>query len=174
MLSVLAQRTPLLAKLRVLGACSVRAAHGHESADAVPYFTKPVYHDNRAVPLPDIPFQESLSSQEKALKEKEKGPWKQLSTEEKLSLYRIKFNQTYAEMNRPSHEWKTVIGGIFFFFGITGLIVWWQHEHVLPELPHTLEEDWKAMQARRMLDLHVGPVQGFSSKWDYEKNEWKK
>lgn len=45
---------------------------------------------------------------------------------------------------------------------------------MFPQLPHTLEDDWKAMQAQRMLDMRVGPIQGFSSNWDYEKKEWKK
>ncbi|CAI9597200.1 unnamed protein product [Staurois parvus] len=142
--------------------------------DAAPYYTRPRYYDQRALPLPDIPFHESLTEQQVSLKDKEKGPWKQLSQEEKISLYRIKFNMTYAEMNKPNQEWKTVMGAIFFFLGITGLIIWWQRVYVLPPLPHTLEDDWKAMQLKRMLDMRVGPVQGLSSKWDYEKNEWKK
>ncbi|XP_072270377.1 cytochrome c oxidase subunit 4 isoform 2, mitochondrial isoform X2 [Pyxicephalus adspersus] len=174
MLSVLAQRSPLLVKLRALGAASVRAAHSHESPDATPYYTKPVYLDNRTLPLPDVPFRASLTSQELSLKDKEQGPWNQLSQEEKISLYRIKFNNTYAEMNKPTNEWKSVLGGILFFFGITGLIVWWQRVHVFPELPHTLEKDWQAMQVKRMLDMRMGPIQGFSSHWDYEKNQWKK
>lgn len=41
-------------------------------------------------------------------------------------------------------------------------------------IPHTFEEDWVAMQTKRMLDMKVAPVQGFSAKWDYDKNEWKK
>lgn len=41
-------------------------------------------------------------------------------------VYHLKFNQTFAQMNRPSNEWKTVLGGMFVFFGFTGLIVWWQ------------------------------------------------
>ncbi|KAM5135987.1 cytochrome c oxidase subunit 4 isoform 2, mitochondrial [Mantella aurantiaca] len=174
MLSVLAQRSPLLAKFRVLGAIGVRAAHGHGSSDDAPDFTKPTYHGCRTLPLPDIPFRQSLTSQEVSLQDKEKGPWKQLSQEEKIALYRIKFNETFAEMNKPSNEWKTVFGGIFFFIGVTALVVWWQRVFVLPPLPHTLDEDWKAMQLKRMLDMHMGPIQGISSKWDYEKNEWKK
>ncbi|KAG8567277.1 hypothetical protein GDO81_013557 [Engystomops pustulosus] len=174
MLSVLAQRSSFLPKLRVLGAISVRAAHSHGGHDAVPYYTKPAYFDHRTLPLPDIPFHDSLSSQETALKEKEKGPWKQLSLEDKIALYHIKFNLTYAELNKPSNEWKTVFGAIFFFFGITGLIVWWQRLHVFPELPHTLKEEWIEKQIQRMLDMRVGPIEGFSSNWDYEKNEWKK
>ncbi|XP_063815172.1 cytochrome c oxidase subunit 4 isoform 2, mitochondrial isoform X4 [Pseudophryne corroboree] len=121
MLSVITQRSPLLAKIRILGAVSVRAAHSHGD-----------------------------------------------------HVYHMKFNQTYADMNKPTKEWKTVFGAVFFFFGLTGLIVWWQKLHVFPPLPHTLQDDWKAMQVRRMLDMRVGPIEGFSSKWDYEKNDWKK
>ncbi|XP_053309059.1 cytochrome c oxidase subunit 4 isoform 1, mitochondrial [Spea bombifrons] len=175
MLPLLSQRLPLLARMRLLGVASVRAAHGHEAqVSHHPDGSELLYYDHRAFPLPDIPYQKDLSSQQTALKEKEKGPWKQLSQEDKVSLYRIQFNQTYAEMTRPSNEWKTVFGTIFILFGLTGLIVWWQRVYVYPPKPHTLSEEWKAMQVQRMLDMRVGPIQGFSSKWDYEKNEWKK
>lgn len=41
-------------------------------------------------------------------------------------------------------------------------------------IPHTFEEEWVAKQTKRMLDMKVAPIQGFSAKWDYDKNEWKK
>lgn len=41
-------------------------------------------------------------------------------------------------------------------------------------IPHTFDRDWVAMQTKRMLDMKVNPIQGFSAKWDYNKNEWKK
>lgn len=41
-------------------------------------------------------------------------------------------------------------------------------------LPHTFDRDWVAMQTKRMLDMKANPIQGFSAKWDYDKNEWKK
>uniref|UniRef100_A0A803JHI7 Cytochrome c oxidase subunit 4 n=1 Tax=Xenopus tropicalis TaxID=8364 RepID=A0A803JHI7_XENTR len=153
MLPALRLRSALLPRTRLLGATSVRAAHGHEGQVSRPDGSELLYYDHRVFPLPDIPYQTDLSSQQGALKDKERGPWKQLSQEDKISLYRIKFNKTYAEMNRPSNEWKTVFGTIFIFFGLTGLIVWWQRVYVYPPQPHTLADEWKAMQARRMVGM---------------------
>lgn len=41
-------------------------------------------------------------------------------------------------------------------------------------VPHTFEEEWVAKQTKRMLDMKVAPIQGFSAKWDYDRSEWKK
>uniref|UniRef100_A0A8C8S962 Cytochrome c oxidase subunit 4 n=2 Tax=Pelusios castaneus TaxID=367368 RepID=A0A8C8S962_9SAUR len=175
MLSLMAVSVGALARRGVLGAASIRAAHDH-SGHAVTQedLLMPQYHDSRVYPLPTLPYRKELDAEQKALKEKEKGSWKQLSEAEKVALYRLQFKQTFAEMKRPSNEWKTVLGGAFAFIGFTGLIVWWQHAYVLPEKPHTLTDEWKAMQLKRMLDMRANPIQGLSSKWDYEKNEWKK
>ncbi|MBN3326550.1 COX42 oxidase, partial [Atractosteus spatula] len=65
-----------------------------------------------------------------------------------------------------------VVGGIFIFIGITSLLLWWQRGFVYPPRPHTLSDEWKAMYAKRMIDMQVNPVvEGFSAKWDYERNE---
>ncbi|XP_026882769.1 cytochrome c oxidase subunit 4 isoform 2, mitochondrial isoform X1 [Electrophorus electricus] len=133
----------------------------------------PMYCDRLDIPLPDKPYQDVLSAADKSLKQKEKGPWNNLSKEEKIALYRIMFKETYAEMKRPSSEWKTVFGGIFFFVGLTGLVVFWQRIYVYPPSPRTFEEEWQAKQVKRMLDMQVNPVEGFSAKWDYEKGQWK-
>ncbi|XP_066558342.1 cytochrome c oxidase subunit 4 isoform 2, mitochondrial isoform X2 [Amia ocellicauda] len=164
----------LLARRGITASGRVRAAsHGHEMAKQED-MSLPMYCDRRDVPLPDIPFQRTLSSPQLSLKQREGGSWKELSMDEKIALYRIAFNQTYAEMNKPTNEWKTVVGGILIFLGLTSLIVWWQRVYVYPPKPHTLTEDWKALQAKRMIDMRINPVEGFSSKWDYEKKQWKK
>lgn len=137
-------------------------------------YALPVYVDRRDYPLPDVAHVQSLSSGQKALKEKEKAAWSSLSTQEKVELYRLKFNESFAEMNRGSNEWKTVVGGALFFVGFTALIIIWEKFNMYGPIPHTFEEDWVAMQTKRMLDMKVAPVQGFSAKWDYDKNEWKK
>uniref|UniRef100_A0A8C3IWG9 Cytochrome c oxidase subunit 4 n=1 Tax=Chrysemys picta bellii TaxID=8478 RepID=A0A8C3IWG9_CHRPI len=169
MLSLPALRVGTLARRGVLGAASIRAAHGH-SGHGKKDMSVPHYYDKRSFPLPDVPYQKELGTEQKALKEKEKGSWKQLSNEEKVALYHLKFNQTFAEMNRPSNEWKTVLGGIFVFFvyGKGGWTV------LFPPKPRTLTDEWKAQQVKRMLDMRINPIQGFSAKWDYDKNEWKK
>ncbi|XP_075182364.1 LOW QUALITY PROTEIN: cytochrome c oxidase subunit 4 isoform 1, mitochondrial [Anomaloglossus baeobatrachus] len=162
--------------LRLVGrrALSTSAClQGHGSV-AIPGYSSPKYHDHRAVPLPEVAFLDNLTPELKALKDKEKGQWMSLSAQEKVQLYRIKFNQTYANMNKKSNEWKTALGGTLIFIGLTALIIVWQREHVFGEIPHTLSDEWIAKQTKRMLDMRIDPVEGFSAKWDYAKNEWKK
>ncbi|KAF4096802.1 hypothetical protein G5714_022771 [Onychostoma macrolepis] len=149
------------------------ASHGHGGVTEQTDMSVPLYWDRLDTPLPDRPYKDTLSAADKSLKQKEKGPWNSLSKEEKLALYRIMFNETYAEMKKPTGEWKTVFGGIFFFIGFTGLVVLWQRYYVYPPHPPTLDDEWQAMQVKRMLDMRVNPVEGFSAKWDYEKGQWK-
>ncbi|XP_067856840.1 cytochrome c oxidase subunit 4 isoform 2, mitochondrial [Heptranchias perlo] len=165
--------TNLLRSRGLLSVASVRAAHGHEVAKGED-LSVPMYCDRRDTPLPDIAYLQNLSAEQKSLKEKEKSSWKNLTNEEMIALYRVTFNQSYAEMCKPTNEWKTVLGGIFIFIGFTGLIVWWQSIYVYPPKLHTFDEEWQRMQAKRMLDMRINPIEGFASKWDYEKNEWKK
>lgn len=54
-----------------------------------------------------------------ALREKEKGDWKKLSIEEKKALYRYSFCQTFAEINAPTGEWKSIIGCAAIFISLS-------------------------------------------------------
>uniref|UniRef100_A0A8C2W6T0 Cytochrome c oxidase subunit 4 n=2 Tax=Chinchilla lanigera TaxID=34839 RepID=A0A8C2W6T0_CHILA len=128
----------------------------------------------RYYPMPDEPFCTDLSAEQRVLKEKEKGSWTQLSHAEKVALYRIQFQQTFAEMNQSSNEWKTVTGCVFFFMGITALMIWWMRVYVFPEKPVTLTDEWKARQLQRVLDMKSNPVQGLAARWDYARREWRK
>ena len=41
-------------------------------------------------------------------------------------------------------------------------------------LRECFKEENRSAQLRRIIDLQVNPIQGLGSKWDYEKDEWKK
>ncbi|XP_034552691.1 cytochrome c oxidase subunit 4 isoform 2, mitochondrial [Notolabrus celidotus] len=166
--SLLARRAPV-----ALSTSSARmASHGHDVVETVD-MSQPMYVDRLDTPLPDRPYKDVLTTTDKSLKQKEKGPWGQLTNEEKIALYRMTFEKTFPEMKVKNSEWKTVIGGMFIFLGFTGLVVWWQRIYVYPERPRTFEEEWQAKQLKRMLDMKVNPIEGFSAKWDYEKGQWK-
>uniref|UniRef100_A0A8D2LDY9 Cytochrome c oxidase subunit 4 n=1 Tax=Varanus komodoensis TaxID=61221 RepID=A0A8D2LDY9_VARKO len=92
-------------------------------------FSLPAYIDLRTLPLPAATYTKVLSAEQRALKEKEKASWSALSVDEKVELYRIKFKETYAEMNKGSAEWKTIIGGVCLFLGLTGLLYIWQNKY---------------------------------------------
>ncbi|KAL7840580.1 hypothetical protein AOLI_G00259030 [Acnodon oligacanthus] len=158
---------------RVSTSTSALAAHGHSSAMDVIDCSVPQYNNRLDTPLPDIPFITNLTPEQKTLKEKEKDAWTKLTKEEKLALYRLSFEMSYAEMKKGSDEWKTVLAGFFFFLGFTGLLVWWQRIYVYGDVPHTLSPEWVEKQTQRMIDMRVNPVHGISSKWDYEKKQWK-
>lgn len=55
-------------------------AHGKEK---MPPYTN--YHAQRSYPMPDEPFCMELNAEQRALKEKEKGSWTQLSHAEKVA-----------------------------------------------------------------------------------------
>ncbi|NXL93848.1 COX41 oxidase, partial [Alectura lathami] len=171
---MLASRVFSLVGRRALSTSICVRAHGHAGVVKTDDFSLPVYADRRDVPLPDVAFVKELSAQQKALKEKEKASWTALSIDEKVALYRIKFNESYAEMNKGTNEWKTVLGGVLFFLGVTGVILIWQKMFMYAPAPHTFTDEWLSMQTKRMLDMRINPVEGISAQWDYEKNEWKK
>uniref|UniRef100_A0A8C1TCV3 Cytochrome c oxidase subunit 4 n=1 Tax=Cyprinus carpio TaxID=7962 RepID=A0A8C1TCV3_CYPCA len=104
----------------------LRGGHGVAKVED---YTLPAYFDRRESPLPDIKFVQQLSPDQKSLKEKEKGSWAALSKEEKIALYRISFKESFAEMDKGTGEWKSVVAGIFFFIGFTGLVVLWQRNY---------------------------------------------
>lgn len=42
-------------------------------------------------------------------------------------------------------------------------------------MPDTITNmEKKQAQLRRMIDMRVDPIDGLTSKWDYENNRWKK
>ncbi|XP_035512491.1 cytochrome c oxidase subunit 4 isoform 2, mitochondrial-like [Morone saxatilis] len=60
------------------------ASHGHEVSGSVD-MSQPLYSDRLDTPLPDRAYKDVLTAADKSLKQKEKGPWGQLSKEEKIA-----------------------------------------------------------------------------------------
>ncbi|CAG9860169.1 unnamed protein product [Phyllotreta striolata] len=134
---------------------------------------EPNYVDRSDFPLPAIRWKEP-NADILALREKEKGDWNKLSIEEKKALYRASFCQTFAEFNAPDGEWKSVMGLSLLIISSAFWFFYFLKTFVYPPLPDSFNKENREAQFRRMLDLHVNPVQGVSSKWDYEKDDWKK
>ncbi|XP_014294328.1 cytochrome c oxidase subunit 4 isoform 1, mitochondrial [Halyomorpha halys] len=133
----------------------------------------PNYVDRADFPLPAIRFRPDTPDI-KALREKEKGDWKALSIGEKKALYRASFCQTFAEINAPTGEWKSIAG---FALCFASLALWAYMGMKLfvynPTLPESFNEENRQAQLKRILAFRINPVDGISSKYDYENNKWK-
>ncbi|XP_037628960.1 cytochrome c oxidase subunit 4 isoform 2, mitochondrial isoform X2 [Sebastes umbrosus] len=62
------------------------ASHGPDVAGSVD-MSQPMYSDRLDTPLPDKPYKDVLTAADKSLKQKETGPWGQLTDEEKLAFF---------------------------------------------------------------------------------------
>uniref|UniRef100_A0A8C9FDY2 Cytochrome c oxidase subunit 4 isoform 1, mitochondrial n=1 Tax=Pavo cristatus TaxID=9049 RepID=A0A8C9FDY2_PAVCR len=159
---MLASRAFSLIGRRALSTSICLRAHGHAGVVKAEDFSHPAYVDRRDVPLPEAAFVKELSAQQKALKEKEKASWTALSVDEKVECKPLN--------NLTATNWKDVLPSLLFHTAISfGLPL-----AMYGPIPHTFSDEWLSMQTKRMLDMRINPVEGISSQWDYEKNEWKK
>jgi len=132
------------------------------------------YIDHVHYPFPAIRFKED-SGEILKLREKEKGDWKKMTVEEKKMLYRASFCSTISEFTAPSGEFKGLFG--LALVGVTVGIWWymWLKYYVYDPLPRTItDEEYQKATIQRMIDMEASPISGIGSKYDYEKNEWKK
>uniref|UniRef100_A0A8C9MCC5 Cytochrome c oxidase subunit 4 n=1 Tax=Panthera tigris altaica TaxID=74533 RepID=A0A8C9MCC5_PANTA len=151
----------LIGKRAISTSVCVRA---HGSVVKSEDYALPSYVDRRDYPLPDVAHVKNLSASQKALKEKEKAPWSSLSIDEKVEFV-CSFRAT-----SPGF----FVSGQNGFFPFQTAVILYLWSDLYGPIPHTFEEEWVAKQTKRMLDMKVSPIQGFSAKWDYDKNEWKK
>lgn len=73
----------------------------------------------------------------KALKEKEVAFWSSVSIDEKFGFYHIKFNKSFAELNRRTNQRKWIWGAALFFIDFTALVLIWRSA-LWMALSHTL------------------------------------
>ncbi|XP_018013016.1 cytochrome c oxidase subunit 4 isoform 1, mitochondrial [Hyalella azteca] len=71
----------------------------------------------------------------------------------------VRFREANNEILNRSHYRKTTYHRYFT---------------VLPPLPASFTPENQAIQLRNMIELQVDPIDGLASKYDYEKNQWKK
>ncbi|XP_075166705.1 cytochrome c oxidase subunit 4 isoform 1, mitochondrial-like [Haematobia irritans] len=131
----------------------------------------PTYCDLAEYPMPAIRFREPDATI-CALREKEKGDWKQLSKEDIKTLYRYSFCQTFAEFKAPTGEWKMHLG-IGLWACAVGILFSAFVSHSYGEVPETFKEDRRQAQLKRIIALEINPITGISSNWDYEIGDWK-
>ena len=105
--------------------------------------------------MPDVAHVKNLSASQKALKQKEKASWSSLSIDEKVELHDLKFKESFAEMNRSTNEWKTVVGAAMFFIGFTALLLIWEKHY----------GEWGGASHRQALPsgLHPGVFTSFGT-----------
>ncbi|XP_030379296.1 cytochrome c oxidase subunit 4 isoform 1, mitochondrial [Scaptodrosophila lebanonensis] len=132
----------------------------------------PIYIDCVEFPFPAIRYKEA-TPEICALREKELSDWKKLSLQEKKTLYRYSFGQTYAEFQHFTPEWKLIVGIGLWACAIGFLISLSYCAKLYGPFPETFEEERRQAQLRRIIQLEMQPITGLSSKWDYEKNKWK-
>jgi len=131
------------------------------------------YNDRMDFPCPAIRFKE-IKGDLVALREKEKGDWKKLTIDEKKKLYRTSFCRTFAELQAPTGEWKSIMGCTLVFVTLAFWMMILLKKFVYPPLPdYVTSPEWKQKQLMHMVALRVDPIDGVGSKWDYENNRWK-
>lgn len=176
-----------LIKPKSISAVSYSSSH-HDHAVAKEHFNtcpnrevvgygfngEPSYMDHQMFPYPSVRFK-AITKELEPIKQKEKGDWKNLTLEEKKTLYRATFAQTFAEMNAPTGEMKGAFGLSLIVVSVSLIAyILLYHAGVFPEKASSLSYEHRQEMLQKMIDLRWNPVSGTASRWDYEKNDWKK
>ncbi|XP_056640883.1 cytochrome c oxidase subunit 4 isoform 1, mitochondrial-like [Diorhabda sublineata] len=153
--------------------CQDRKMIGNREIVGFGYNGQPNYIDRVHFPMPAIRWREP-TPEICALREKEKGDWHQLTLEEKKQLYRASFCQTFAEFEAPMQEWKSVIGVGLVLMACSFWIFYFIKTFIYSPFPKSFSEESRRAQFRRWLDMRNHPITGLASKWDYDRDDWKK
>ncbi|CAK9810411.1 Cytochrome c oxidase subunit 4 isoform 1, mitochondrial (Fragment) [Anthophora quadrimaculata] len=127
------------------------------------YNGEATYLDRSDFPMPAVRFK-PCTPDIMALREKEKGDWKKLSIEEKKTLYRASYCQTFSEFQAPTGEWKGQIGVALMGVAWSICLFMFFKLYAYPPLPVTFDEEHRLAQLERMQLLEVNPISGISAK----------
>lgn len=131
------------------------------------------YYDAIETPCPPVRFK-SPNPEILALREKERGEWRALTIEEKKKLYRSNFCRTFSEIEAPTVEGRRIFGTFLMALCVPIIAYVIAKKTVFPPLPDSLSDDGKKKLVRWYIESRADPMDGgISSKWDYEKNQWK-
>jgi len=132
------------------------------------------YIDREDKPYPAIRWKEPHAPGVPELRQKELGDWKLMTLEEKKELYRASFCQTLVEyMSNDKGRWKKVLGIVFIGLGVSLWFWFWNQLYCKGNLPNSLDREGMLLRLKYEIASRFNPIQGISSKWDYEKDQWK-
>jgi len=133
-----------------------------------------IYIDRVDYPYPAIRWKEPQASGVPELRQKEMGDWKAMTLEEKKELYRASFCQTLEEyMANDKGRWKKVAGIVLAGLGVS-LWFWFANQLFFKgNPPNSLDREGMMARIKYEIASRFNPIQGISSKWDYEKDQWK-
>merc|ERR1712142_960394 len=137
---------------------------------------KEIYFDREDFPYPAIRWKSPNAPGVPELRQKELGDWKALTMDEKKALYRASFCQTFAEFQadrRKSGEWKFWLGSTFIGMALS-LVMWiFTKLYVYGPLPSSFSREGQIARLRWEVAIRKDPIDGISTFWDYEKDQWK-
>lgn len=131
-----------------------------------------VYYDRIDVICPPIKWKPPSELMSK-LQAMEKGDWRKMSIADKKQLYRLNFCQTLKEVEAPSYTFRRVLGATLLALCPPILAFVALKLTVFPPPIEAYSDQAKKQLVRFMIDSRAEPMDGISTKWDYEKNQWK-
>lgn len=127
------------------------------------YNGEATYLDRADFPMPAIRFKPNTPDI-MALREKEKGDWKKLSIEEKKTLYRASYRQTFSEFQAPTGDTRATFGLALIGVSFSIWIIYFLKTFAYPPLPETFDDEHRLAQLERMKILEINPITGLTAK----------
>ncbi|XP_074615805.1 cytochrome c oxidase subunit 4 isoform 2, mitochondrial-like [Acropora palmata] len=106
----------------------------------------------------------TYASELEALQAKEKGPWGELTKDEKIDLYRAQFAKTIPESKLQEPYAKKLVGMLSGFVAVSVMLFAFLRKYIGPEKPRTLTPEWEADSIQKAKRLRANPITGISSR----------